>query len=288
MPTLEQLRGLCAIVEEGNFRRAAAQVHRSQPAVSQQLKALERSVGRTLIDRQTGQPTPAGQVLYQRAKRILLDVDVLRAELDDLEAHAERELRVGASDTTSLYLLPPYVRQFTRKLPRTRLILVSRSSDAIADLVERGDLHLGVVSLPLRRMALEEEPLFQQKLVLVLPARHPLAAVHRLSLKRLAQEPLLQLDPATRTGALLQRCFHDAHFQPRVVLDSGSFEVIKRYVAEGLGISFLPESVVLLKDKHLTARPLPNLPAITIGLIRRKNAWLPRAAHLFQELLRRK
>lgn len=282
---LEQLRCLCAIVEEGSFRRAADLVHRSQPAVSQQLKALEKELKHVLIERKTGRPTPLGRLVYERAKNVLLDVHALENEVDDLSESVERELRVGSSDTTALYILPPHLKLLAQQLPRTRFTLVNRSSAAIAELVGRGELDLGIVTLPVGRDDLEESVLFEQRLVLVLPEHHPLSRGRSLRLDRLQSEPLLQLDPHTRTGALLNAFFQEQRFTPRVVLDSGSFEVIKRYVAEGLGISFLPESVVQRGSAGLVTRPLPGLPSVTIGAVWRRDTYLSKGARMFVEML---
>jgi DNA-binding transcriptional LysR family regulator len=284
--TLEQLRCFCAIVERGSFRAAAEEIHRSQPAVSQQLKALERELGkRSLIDRRTGRPTSLGRLVYERARGILLDTHALQAQLADLDEAAERDLRIGSSDTTALYLLPEHLRRLSERLPQTHITLINRSSDGIAELVARGTLDLGLVTLPLNHEELEERALVQQRLVAVLPAAHPLARARKLSLERLVQEPLLQLDPGTRTGALLAQYLRQHGVTPRVVLDSGSFEVIKRYVAEGLGVSFLPEHVVQDTDPGIAKRHLPGLPEVTIGAIWRRDNYLSSGARLLLELL---
>ncbi len=285
--TFEALRCLCAVVEAGTFRAAAGRVHRSQPAVSQQIKALERETGHTLIERKTARPTPLGERLYHRARTLLQEMDSLAREAADFDESATQELRVGTSDTTALYLFPGIVRRFAAALPQTRLVLVNRSSDAIAALVRRGDLDFGIVTLPQRHPELREEELFQQHMVLVTPAGHSLARARRVKLADLAAEPLLLIDEHTRTGALLRDYFAREQFVPQVVLDSGSFEVIKRYIAEGIGLSFLPASVITDADRHLATRELPGLPRVPIGAIWRKGAYRSRAETTFLSLLRR-
>lgn len=284
--TLEALRCLCAVIEAGSFRAAAEQVHRSQPAVSQQIKSLERETRHTLIERKTVRPTPLGQRLYVRARLLLREMDSLAREAADFDEGAAQELRVGTSDTTALYLLPGIVRRFAEAMPRTRLVLINRSSDAIADLVRHGEIELGIVTLPQRHEELHEEELFRQQLILVTPSGHPLAHRTRVHLAALRSEPLLLLDARTRTGALLRDYFEQEGFQPQAVLDSGSFEVIKRYVEEGVGLSFLPASVVTAHDGHLAAVEVPGLPEIPIGAIWRKGAYRSKAESAFLALLR--
>ncbi|MCC6487316.1 MAG: LysR family transcriptional regulator [Candidatus Hydrogenedentes bacterium] len=130
--TVEALRQFRALVETGGFRSAAARVHRSQPAVSQQLKSLESELGHVLLDRKTCKPTPAGLRLYEHACRLLTDVESIRRELGEFDESRVRELRLGTSDTTALYVLPPVIRRFARAMPHTHVEIVNRSTSAIA------------------------------------------------------------------------------------------------------------------------------------------------------------
>lgn len=281
--TLESLRQFRALVESGSFRVAAERVHRSQPAVSHQLKALERELGHTLLDRKTCRPTPVGQQLYDRACQVLSDVDSLRQEMNDFDETRVRELRLGTSDTTALYVLPPVIRRFADTMPHARLVIVNRPTEAIANQVARGELDLGIVTLPTGHESLEERELFRQKLVLVLPTGHPLRSRRRVALSRLRNEHFLLLDANTRTGTLLRDHFRRIGFDPQVVLDTGSFEVIKRYVAEGVGVSFLPEIVITPTDHSLRIVHVPGLPEVSIGVVRRKGSYRTVAEEAFLE-----
>lgn len=284
--TIESLRCFCALVETRSFRAAAHRVHRTQPAVSQQLRALEGETGHRLFDRKQARTTPLGELLYARARQILHSVDALSHEVAEFDAEIGRELRVGASDITALYLLPDAVRRFSGLAPQTRLVLASRNSDAIAQQVLGGSLDLGIVTLPQGHPELAEEVLLRQRLVLAVPAAHPFARKRKLALEQLAGEPMLLIDSATRTGALLRNFFHSQHFEPQVMLDSGSFEVIKRYIAEGLGVSFLPEPVIDRHDHRIATARVAGLPEVTIGAIWRKEAYRSKAAKAFLDVLR--
>jgi DNA-binding transcriptional LysR family regulator len=254
--------------------------------VSQQLKSLETEFGHPLIERRTGRPTPLGSLVYERAREVLISVEALSREVADYDESAARPLRVGTSDTTALYMLPARVRRFAESMPQTRLVIVNRGSDAIADQVLLGELDLGIVTLPLRQAALEEEALFTQQLVLVLPREHRLARKRSLELADLEGAPMLLLEANTRTGGLLRAHFREAGFEPQVVLDSGSFEVIKRYIVEGVGLSFLPEMVLTEHDRDLAAVPVPGLPTVTIGAIWRAGAYQSKAERAFLDLLK--
>jgi DNA-binding transcriptional LysR family regulator len=282
--TLEALRCFCAVVETGSFKAAADRTFRSQPAVSQQVKSLERELGHTLLDRRSGAPTAVGELLYRRAHDLLLAAASIQEEIGDIDEAWSRELRVGSSDTTALHILPPYIRRFAQLLPDTRLATVSRSTDAIVEHVLQGDVDLGVVTLPIGHAALEEKRLWNLKLALVVPRGHPLSKRKVVNIQRLGDLPYLKLSTETRTGALLWNYFRNAGFEPQVAMDSGSFEVIKRYITEGLGVSLLPEQFIAPADGLATIR-VAGLPTLCIGAIWRRGAYQSRATRQFLALL---
>ncbi len=287
MFSLDSLRCLCAVVETGNFRLAAERVHRSQPAVSQQLKKMEQEAGQPLLERKTGKLTEAGEIVYTRARRMLLDMDNLADEMRDLNTEGSTTLRVGTSDTTALYVLPIHVRRFMKEHPQTRLTLISRSSNAITGQVVKGEVDLGIVTLPQEHAELEVQELFQQQLVLVLPVHHALAKRRSIQLKDLDKIPMLQLDPTTQTGSLLEAFFARHNFAPQAAIDSGSFEVIKRYIKEGAGVAFLPQEALTEEDHTLTTIPMAGLPTVPIGAIWRKGAYQSRVVQDFLAQLQR-
>lgn len=283
--TLDSLRCLCAVIEAGSFRGAAARAHRSQPAVSQQIRNLEEELGGTLVVRKTGVATPRGHLLYERARNLLNDAESLVRALEDFDEDVARVLRVGTSDTTAIYFLPPYVRAFSEAMPRTHLELLNRSTAELAEALLRGELDLGIVTLPVAHEDLEELTLFSERFVLVLPRAHRLASHRQVALSALAEESFLLLDESTRTGALLADFFKHEDFRPRATLHSGSFEVIKRYVAEGVGVAFLPEAVVAEEEAGLARVRVPKLPQVHIGAIWRRGAYRSRAEQIFLDLI---
>jgi DNA-binding transcriptional LysR family regulator len=119
----------------------------------------------------------------------------------------------------------------------------------------------------------------------VVPSGHDLATRNRVNLSELSEEPFLLLNPNTRTGSVLKALFAREAFTPQVVLDSGSFEVIKRYVAEGIGVAFLPRIVITGDDQGLAMVNVPGLPRLRIGIIQRRHAYHTHAERAFLELL---
>jgi len=283
---LEWLRYFCAVVESGGFKQAARKVYRTQPAVSMGIRSLEKSVGQMLLDRRTGRPTPSGTLLYDRAKVLLRQLDDLNRELADFGSEESKALRVGASDTTAIHLLPALLRQFRNAFPDTAITLVSRSSDAVAALVAEGTLDLGLVTLPESRRDLEARPVFTQRLVWVSPpAERP--GDNRPMAKIPAEDtPLILLDEQTRAGRIIRNWLARRQFPHRPFLTCGSFEVIRQYIAEGLGAGFLPEDMTA--DGTLPALPcnaMEDPPVLTIGIVYREGGYLTRRARVFLEIL---
>jgi DNA-binding transcriptional LysR family regulator len=272
---LEALRCLCAVVDAGGFRQAAERLHRSQPAVSQQVKSLEREVGHTLVDRRAAAPTPAGERLLRRARVILGETDGMLRELAAFDESDAQPLRVGTSDTVALYVLPPVVRRFSAAHPGTRLAVVNRPSQALTAMVLRGDLDLGVVTLPPGPAdpELAVQPVFDQTLAVVAPANHPLAGRNRVTARDLRDESFVLLDADTRTGRLLRGFLSERNLAARTVVDGGSFEVLKRYVAEGVGLSILPRMAVPPGERKLAVLRWAELPSVPTGAIWRKRAY---------------
>ena len=282
--TFDALRCFCAVVEKGSFRLAGEAVHRSQPAVTQQIQGLERELGQVLLDRRSCTPTPAGRVVYERGSKLLLGAESLHREVSDFDESDSNELVVGTSDTNALYFLPAHVLAFAQTMPRTRLVVHCRSSDAVVDEVQRGDLDLGIVTLPTDREGLESRRLFEQKLVLVVPKGHAIAKQRGTTLSRLRGETFVLLPEGTRTGRLLKDYFQRNGFEPQAIMDSGSFEVIKQYVASGIGLSIIPEMVLRPHDREvISALNLRGLPRVAIGAIWRQDAYQTKAARAFLE-----
>ena len=282
--TLEALRCFCAVVDEGSFHAAARRLHRSQPAISHQVRALERETGYPLLNRRTGRATPPGEQVYARGKRLLADAENLLRAASAVNGEPPQEIRIGCSDTTALYLLPQAVREFTRTNPRTRLRLLSRSTDELLAATKRGDLDVAIVTLPVNDDELDISPFGAQRFVLVAPAGHALAKRKRIRLASVAHLAFLQLDPSTRTGSMLRGHLRNAGIAPPIAVDSGSFEVIKRYVAEGVGVALLPEIAMERREKNLVAIAVPEIPSVEFGAVWQSGGYRNAAAESFLQL----
>jgi DNA-binding transcriptional LysR family regulator len=284
--TLESLRILVAVADLKSFSGAAQRLFKTQPAVSQQIKALEREFGKPLIQRPQCVPTPAGRVVVERARRLLLESEALTTAMKDESGAAEAEVRVGTSDTLALYFLPKVIERFAEQMTHTKVRMVCRSTDEVIDRVLRHELDLGLVTVPAHRNELEEMKLFVDPLVLLVHKDHLLAPRDKVMLNALSGESLLLLDETTRTGKSLMEWFSRAGFTPNVSVNSGSFEVLKRYVGEGLGVAFLPASTVREKDSRTRVVRVGGAPKVSLGAVRLRGAYFTRGQRLMLQLLR--
>ena len=282
---LVQLQTFCALIEGGSLDAAAERVRLTQPAVSQHLRALETEFGVELYERRAGKATPAGDRLYRRARALLNAGADLRREMREFDESAE-ELTVGASDTNALYFLPPYIRTFRNAHARTPLSVVCRPSGAIAEAVSRGEIDVGIVTLPVDAEGLAQRELDEQNLVLITPKKHALLGGKWGSPKRPREEPMVRREAAARTGGAIERFLAEHGILPNVVMRTGSFEVVKRYVTEGIGLSFVPERVLTAAErKSLGVLTVAGLPKLAVGVVWRAAGYQAIGARRFLNVL---
>src|ERR1044071_2931537 len=194
---LRHLLALQAIAEHGSFRGAATALGYTQSAISQQIAALERAVGEKLIERPGG-PRPvsltaAGELLLRHAEAIVARMKAAQADLAAFADGAAGPLRVGTYQSVSARLLPALVRRFKEQFPKVDFQLSeSASDDELEAGLERGEVDLSFVMLPMNEGPLEAEQLLVDPYVLIVPAGSPLGGRPKPpSFREVAQEPLI-------------------------------------------------------------------------------------------------
>ena len=258
---LRHLRYFVAVAEERHFGRAAERLHIAQPPLSQQIRRLEAELGVTLLYRTTRsvEVAPAGEVLLVRAREILAAVD---GATEDTRRAARGEfgrLAVGFTGSATYELLPKLADALRRALPGVLLDLRGEllTPAQVASLLD-GSLDLGLLRPPVRERALAVEVVRREPLVAVLPQAHPLAAADAVPLKELEDEPFVVYPSHFRSvvhDAVEETC--EAHgFLPRVALEVSETSTLVSFVAAGLGVSLVPESVRHMTVHGAVYRPL--------------------------------
>jgi DNA-binding transcriptional LysR family regulator len=242
-PTQRQLRTFIATVETGSVSRAARTLNLTQPAASQQLRELERSLGVRLLERAGGKtvPTAAGEAVLEPARRAQAAVEDMMAAA---AAHRSGEIgrvRFGTGATACIHLMPPVLAMLRARMPGLEILITTGNSAEICHSVEIGRLDVGLVTLPvISGRALSVRPLRWDPLLAVIPT--DLAPTEdAVTPAMLAALPLILYDTGGGTRALIDGWFRASGItvQPHMQLDS--IETIKVLVASGLGVSVMPE-----------------------------------------------
>lgn len=287
---LKPLRAFCQVARLGSVSRAAGALYVSQPAVTLQLQALERELGVKLFERVGRRLTPTreGDALYALARPLVEGIDQLpaafREQISGLDAG---ELHVAAGSSTILYLLPKIVEAYRQKHPEVRLILHNVTGAGGLDLLRSDEVDLAVGSMLDVPGDLDYVPIYRFEPMLITPPDHPLAGKAELKLDDLSPYGLILPPQRLTTYRLVDLVFQQNRVPYTVALEVGGWEVIKQYVAMGLGISIVTAICLTDADRtRLAARSLAKyFPSRSYGVVVRKGKYLSQQARDFIELI---
>jgi DNA-binding transcriptional LysR family regulator len=289
---LRHLIALKAIAEEGSFGRAGARLGYTQSAISQQIATLERIAGQRLIDRPGG-PRPvslteAGALLLRHADAIAARLQAAQADLAALDAGDAGPLRIGTYQSVGARVLPALLRELSARWPQVEITLQESADDRdLIRLVERGELDLSFVVLPLDPGPYETVELFRDPYVLVVPAGSPLAARDRApSLREVVEHPLISYRTCRTTRRVEERLRHSGN-EPNIVFRSDDNGTVQGLVAAGVGIAIVPRLTVDEDDRSIAVVDLGDrVPPRLIGIAWHRDRRRTPAAEAFVELAR--
>lgn len=286
---LKPLRAFCQTVRLGSVSRAAEALFVSQPAISQQLQALERELGVDLFERSGRRLVPSreGQLLFEMALPLVESLDGLEASFrDKVKGLDAGELNIAANSSTILYLLPRIVERFRQRHPDVRLTLHNAISADGTDLLRSDAADLAVGSMTDVPADLSYAPAYRFEQVLIAPPGHALAR-GELSLEAISQHPLVLPPKRQITYRLVDQVFQRHRLPYTVALEVGGWEVIKQYVAMGMGISIVPALCLndADRDRLVTRSMSAWFPERSYGVIVRRGRFLSPQARAFIELI---
>ncbi|MDE2349224.1 MAG: LysR family transcriptional regulator, partial [Gammaproteobacteria bacterium] len=241
---LQQLRYLVAVHENGlNITAAARQLHTSQPGVSRQIKMLEEELGFRLFEREgraLTRITGAGEEIIARAANILREMQNIRRTSQELRKADGGSLSIATTHTQARYVLPSVIRAFRAKYPKVRLHLHQGTSEQIAELVARDRVDFAIATGSDELFPhLVRLPVYRWHRTVVVPRDHPLARAGRLSLKKLAEHPIVTYVFSFSGRSSLPALFEAAGLSLDVALTARDADVIKTYVRIGLGVGIV-------------------------------------------------
>jgi DNA-binding transcriptional LysR family regulator len=266
---LRQLEIFCKVVEIGSFTGAAAEVHLAQASVSERIANLERAVGARLLDRlgRRAVPTAVGQRLYERSVELLASKREICLELEELLGVERGTLLVGASTIPGEYILPGRVARFRERFPGVLVRVLAGDSAEVAEMVERGEVEAGFVGSTAARENLRFEAIWDDQLVLAVPAGHPLARREKVGLDRLGEEPFVIREPGSGTRQTVERALGDSAAGRELALDVvaelGSTAAVKQAVIRGLGLSILSRRALEIEIRAGLIRAL-RIPELSL------------------------
>jgi DNA-binding transcriptional LysR family regulator len=284
---LRHLAALEAVATEGTFGRAAERLGYTQSAVSQQIATLERIVGERLVERPGG-PRPvslteAGRILLRHAESIVARLQAAQADLAALASGEAGSLHVGTFQSVGVKILPEVMRRFRAAWPAVEIELrESHLDDELCNGVERGDLDLSFVQLPLDNPALEVFELLRDDYVLLTALDSPLAAARRTpTLREIALEPLIGFRTCKTTQIVVDQ-LRTTGVEPRFVFRSDENGVVQGLAATGVGVALVPRLAV--DDNAVNVRVIdlgPKIAPRIVGIVRHRDRYHSPAARAF-------
>ncbi|TAN06562.1 MAG: LysR family transcriptional regulator [Rhodanobacteraceae bacterium] len=287
----KQLRAFVAIVKLGTLARAAESLFLSAPSISLQLQALERELGAQLVERGRRRivVTRAGEALYEQAKPLVEGLDALDTQFHSAVAGlGAGELTIAAGSSTIQYLLPSLVARYREKFPGVRLQLANVTGKDGLAMLRSNEVDFAVGSMLDEPHDITYQPFRHYDPMLILPIGHPLATKPDLHLADLSQFGLILPPHRLTTYRLVDLVFQRNKVPYTVAIEVGGWEVIKQYVAMGLGISIVTSICLTDADsERLVARDMQAwFPQRSYGVVIRKGKYLSTEARDFMAMVK--
>ena len=262
----QQIIGFYQVAKLGSFTKAGDATFRTQSALSQQIKALERELDCHLFERigkRKLRLTSAGERFFNFAEAILESYDCLKEDLSELQGLQKGRLRIAAPFTTLYHLVPETLKEYVIQFPYVELTILDRSQQVIIELVRNGDIDLGFT---LESEVPKDLSLLRWKkveTVLMVPVGHPLAEAERVTLRQIAKYSLIlpPKDLRFTCRRILEERFQKLGLDYQIVMESSNVELTSLYVEMGLGISFatVVRDLPALEKRNLAFIPMNTL-----------------------------
>ena len=286
---LKQLRAFCHAAQCGSITEAAENLFLSQPSVTLQVQALEREMEITVFERRGPKIslTPEGEVLYRLASPLVEAIDGLQ---DSFHAHMgnlqKGELNIAAGESTILYVLPDTTKQFADEYPGIALKLHNVTGRDGLSMIRADQVDFAVGSMLEVPDDIRYEPIVTYYPALITAADHPLAKKEQVTLQDISEYGLILPPRHLSTWRIVELIFQQHDLKFKVALEAGGWEVIKKYVELGLGISIVTD-VCLTDTDRLAVKPLGKyFPTRSYGIVSRRGKFLSPAAVRYIDMLR--
>ncbi|WFB55794.1 MULTISPECIES: LysR family transcriptional regulator [Paenibacillus] len=289
MMDLRALKTFEACVRLGHFLKAAEELQYAPSTVTLQIQRLEADLGVSLFVRDGKRVivTEAGRWLYHEASALLKSIGAMRQTVSDIATGDNGSVRFSSIEPVASQQLAAVIARFCKTRPKVQLTMEVGGSRSIAERVRAGELDFGVCSAPPSKLMLEFEPLFEERLGVMLNMSHPLADRDSITASDLAGHTILVKEPTCIYRELWETAIDEAGDNLFSCMEVGSFFVIQQMVKAELGIGIVPIYSGLEQEGSLVIRPITDLnPVITIGIAYKDKNVLGKAALLLMEAIR--
>jgi DNA-binding transcriptional LysR family regulator len=259
---LAALNVFLTVAEERSFSRAAAKVHRTQPAVSQAVKRLEDELGEQLFDRssKSGTLTDAGRVLQNYGQRLIRLAEEAESAMRELRDLRRGRVLIGANEA-AIHTLLPLMARFRKKVPDITVDVRRVPARQIAVEVQQGSLDFGALTFRPAEEGLLEVVVGSDELVLLVSPSHPLAKRRQVSMEEVGGEAVVAHNDPSPARERVLRLFEEHQIELNMVISLPSLDGIKRAVEMELGVALLPRrcAITEIASGHLAAIPVNGI-----------------------------
>ena len=275
-----------AVAQHHSFTKAAAALHVSQPALSQQVRQLEESLSAQLFDRsgRTTRLTDAGEVYLRYARRASQELEEGKRAIHEVGDLSRGALRVALTPTFTTYLVGPLVEAFHSRYPNITLNLREIAQEQMEELLLADELDVGIAFEDGHSQDIETQPLLIEALALVVGERHPLAGQSAIDLDALSAESLILLSEEFATREQIDRYCRQHNITPRVKMEANVIGAVIEVVRRTTLSTLLPATVALAHQGLFAIELSPQRLHRTAVLMQRKGAYQTSAARAFIEL----
>ena len=279
------IRAFIAVAQTGNFTRAAARLHLSQPALTVQIRRLEETVGVRLFDRNSRNValTPAGRELLPVLQKSLHDMEHVLIDARALGEGSSGMVRIACLPTFAASVLPDLILDLKKDVPHAGFYIRDVVASMVNTLVRNEDVDIGLTGGDLSDAAFEILHSGVDRLVVVCPKEHPLARRRRVRLKDLVSMPLVLTAQGTSVRAVVDAALASASYMPEITCEPTYMMTAVAMVRGGLGVTILPGTArEVLAEPGLVARPIDDAAFVRpIALIKKRGRTLPPVTEKF-------
>jgi DNA-binding transcriptional LysR family regulator len=267
---IKQLQALLAIADHGSFSAAAKSLLTVQSNVSAHIQRLEGELGVTLVDRHDGSLTDEGEMVAQRARRVIHEIEDIDADIHSLGESPSGEARIGAIGTTGRWLMPLLLPEVSARHPNVHTTVFEGATNNLVLRINTGEIDAAIVHLPLSTNDYEITELFAEELVLIAHTKHVLSKKESISLKELAEHPILLAPRGTPLRRIVDRAAANEGVAMNALAEIDGVRLMTSLAFEGYGAAIVPASAIpgWLRGDFVRIS-VPGLPRRVVGWAQR-------------------